>query len=114
MPCADARHNVIQNMLWTDHWFYGCSALTRMDGVSTLWEMAQLRHALNSCSALESIDLRGFKASALANLAPAKGIAGMGVSYGCKEIVGDARTVCDASKTGHAMMFWTLRGHRDT
>lgn len=74
--------------------------------------MAQLRHALNSYSALESIDLRGFKASALANLAytfgayakpreipvdagrapSAKGVAGMGTFYGCEEIVNSAGT----------------------
>lgn len=111
-------------MLWADHWFYGCSALTHMDGISALWEMAQLRHALNSCSALESIDLRGFKASALANLAytfgayakprtipvdmsralPAKGLTGMETLCGCKEVAGGSRTVHDASKRGYTMM----------
>lgn len=45
--CANARHNAIQGVPWS---------------------LAQMRHTFNSCSALETIDLRRFKASALADL----------------------------------------------
>lgn len=80
--CSNARCNAIRCNPWAslnkqvkhvviegdagagpcaNYWFYGCSALERVDGMSALLGVVQMRHTLNSCTALETLDLRGFK-----------------------------------------------------
>lgn len=79
-----------------------------------------MQYTFNLCSALESIDLSGFKASALANLTytfgacaklrmirmdlswslPAKGLTGMGTFCGRKEALSGAGTAYGSDKTG--------------
>lgn len=71
--CSNARYNAIRCNSWaslnkqmkhvviegdvdagagpcTNYWFYGCSALERVDGMSALLGVVQMQHAFNSCS----------------------------------------------------------------
>lgn len=83
-----------------------------------------MQHAFNSCTALEALDLRGFKPGSLANLTftfdgcsklrtilvdpawelPANGVSGFGTFHGCTSLVGGARTAYDDKKTSGAKM----------
>ena len=145
--CANAKYNAIQCTPWaplakqvksvcieygvdcgtgccTNYWFYGCTNLARVDGMSALFVVTQMQHTFNSCTALASMDMRGFKPGALANLSytfggcsklasilvdstwelPAKGVSGMGTFHNCAALVGGNGTAYDSGKTGYAMM----------
>lgn len=48
----------------TNFWVCSCSVLTRVDGMNSLWGVVKMQRASNPCTAFESIDLHGLKASA--------------------------------------------------
>lgn len=145
--CANAKYNAIQCVPWaslskqarsvvieygascgtgacTNYWFYGCTNLTRVDGMSSLQGVTQMQHTFNSCLALASLDLRGFKPEALTNLSytfggcsklasilvdstwelPSKGLSGLGTFYNCTALMGGNGTAYDSSKISYAMM----------
>lgn len=145
--CANAKYNAIQCVPWaslskqvrsvvieygarcgtgacTNYWFYGCTNLVKVDGMSSLLGVAQMQHTFNSCLALASLDLRGFKPGALTSLSytfggcsklasilvdstwelPSKGLSGLGTFYNCTALVGGNGTAYDSSKTSYAMM----------
>lgn len=145
--CANAKYNAIQCVPWaplskqvpsvvieygvgcgtgacTNYWFYGCTNLVKVDGMSALPGVTQMQHTFNSCLALASLDLRGFKPGSLTNLSytfggcsklasilvdstwelPSKGLSGFGTFYNCAALVGGNGTAFDSGKTGYAMM----------
>ena len=145
--CANAKYNAVQCVPWAslskqvksvcieygvdcgagccaNYWFYGCSNLTRVDGMSSLFGVEQMQHAFNSCSSLEALDLRGFKPGSLTSLTyafggcsklatiivdsgwelPSKGLSGFGTFYNCAALVGGNGTAYDSSRTGYSMM----------
>lgn len=74
--CSNARCNAIRCNPWAslnkqvkhvviegdagagpcaNYWFYGCSALEQVDGMSALLGVVQMQHTLNSCTVLASI-----------------------------------------------------------
>ena len=145
--CANAKYGAIQCTPWsslskqvksvvveegvscgegccTNYWFYGCTNLTKVDGMSALIGVTQMQHTFNSCLALASLDLRGFEPTALTSLTytfggcsklvkilvdttwelPSKGLSGFGTFYNCAAFVGGNGTAYDSSKTSYSMM----------
>lgn len=107
-----------------NYWFYGCSALERVDGMSALLGVVQMQHTFNSCTALETLDLRGFEPGSLANLTytfggcsklrtilvdaswklSASGLSAFGTFRSCTSIVDGVGTAYDDKKASGAMM----------
>lgn len=109
--CANARYTAIMCAPWSgaskrvrrvtiaedasrlaavnlNYWFYGCTALESMEGLSTLRGVSRMNNTFNSCPALASLDLRGMDPGALSSL-----------SYTFASCSSLAKIVVDASRT---------------
>jgi hypothetical protein len=142
--CANACYNAIQCNPWasqskqiarividesvsglssvnTNYWFYGCSALTDVVGLSHLSGIRRMEHTFNSCTSLETLDLRGVDPSSLEKLTYTfagcsslttilvdatwtlpSGCSGMGTFYSDKALVGGNGTTFSSSAVGYA------------
>ena len=57
------------SVVWnTDYWFYGCSALTSIEGLSKLKAVCEMRYFTYGCSTLGEIDLTGVSPAGLEDL----------------------------------------------
>ena len=143
--CANARYTAIMCAPWSgcskqvrrvtiaedasrlaavnlNYWFYGCTALETVEGLSRLRGVSCMNYAFSACSALASLDLRGLDPGSLSSLsytfsscaslatilvdaswALPKGCAGSQTFYGCKALVGGNGTAFDSGKAGYAM-----------
>lgn len=106
-----------------NYWFYGCTALESVEGLSRLRGVSCMNYAFSTCSALTSIDLRGLDPSSLSSLsytfsscsslatilvdaswALPKGYVGSQTFYGCKALVGGNGTAFSSGNAGYAMI----------
>lgn len=144
--CANARYTAIMCAPWSgaskqvrrvsiaeeaprlaavnlNYWFYGCTVLESVKGLSRLHGVSCMNYAFSTCSALTSIDLRGLDPSSLSSLsytfsscsslatilvdaswALPKGCVGSQTFYGCKALVGGNGTAFSSGNAGYAMM----------
>ena len=117
---ADMAALSLTNM---NYWFYGLTALTSITGWANLSNVASMRYAMNGCSGLTTLDLRGMDPSTLTDLfyafagcgslttiyadstwALPSGASGMGTFYNCRSIVGGNGTAYSSSAYGYARM----------
>lgn len=106
-----------------DYWFYGCTAMTALEGASFLPEVHEMRHAFNRCSSLAALDLKGLSPAGITSVfstfascsalktitvdpswALPSGVADIGCFTGCKSLVGGAGTAWSSSKTSGLYM----------
>lgn len=115
-------------MVWnTNHWFYGCSNVTAMSGLSNLQRVGSMRYTFYNCRMMQELDLRGLASSYLTSLFYTFSTCSMlekilvdrnwalpsGISWasvpgsqtfgGCSKLVGGAGTVWSSSKVTGAM-----------
>lgn len=144
--CANARYTAIMCAPWSgvpkqvrrvtiaedasrlaavnlNYWFYGCTALESVEGLSRLRGVSCMNYTFSTCSALASVDLRGMDPASLTSLsytfascaslarivadaswALPKGCAGAQTFYNCKALVGGNGTAFSSGNAGYAMM----------
>lgn len=112
-----------------NYWFYGCTALESVEGLSRLRGVSCMNYTFNTCSALTSLDLHGMDPGSLASLSYTfascsslarivvdaswtlpKGCAGAQTFYNCKALVGGNGTAFSSGNAGYAMMRVDVEG----
>ena len=107
-----------------DYLLYSCTAVTFVSGLGNLRGVTSMRFTFSSCSALASLDFRGFDPSALIDLyytfggcsalvsiyadstwtLPASGVSGSSCFYNCRKLVGGNGTAWSSSNTLYTYM----------
>lgn len=117
---ADMASLSLTNM---NYWLYGLTAITSVTGWANLSNVASMRYAMNRCTGVTSLDLRGMDPSSLTGLFYAfagcsalttiyadstwalPGTAsGSGTFYNCRNIVSGNGTAYSTSAYGYARM----------
>ncbi|MBQ9003861.1 MAG: hypothetical protein IJ087_18600 [Eggerthellaceae bacterium] len=104
-----------------DYLLYSCTAVTSVSGLGNLSGVTSMRFAFSSCSALTSLDFRGFDPSSLTDLyytfggssalatiyadstwaLPSSGVSGSSCFYNCRNLVGGNGTAWSSSATSY-------------
>ncbi|MBQ9002313.1 MAG: hypothetical protein IJ087_10710 [Eggerthellaceae bacterium] len=109
------------SVLRFDYLLYSCTAVTSVSGLGNLSGVTSMRFTFSSCSALTSLDFRGFDPSALTDLyytfggssalaaiyadstwaLPSSGVSGSSCFYNCRQLVGGNGTAWSSSATSY-------------
>ena len=104
-----------------DYLLYSCTAVTSVSGLDNLSGVTSMRFTFSSCSALTSLDFRGFDPSSLTDLyytfggssalatiyadstwaLPSSGVSGSSCFYNCRQLVGGNGTAWSSSATSY-------------
>lgn len=104
-----------------DYLLYSCTAATSVSGLGNLSGVTSMRFTFSSCSALTSLDFRGFDPLALTDLyytfggasalaaiyadstweLPSSGVSGSSCFYNCRSLVGGNGTAWSSSATSY-------------
>ena len=117
---ADMAALTLANMC---HWLYGLTAVTSVTGWANLSNVTSMRYAMNGCTGVTSLDLRGMDPSSLTDLfyafagcsalttiyadstwALPNTASGSGTFYNCQNLVGGNDTAYSASAYGYTRM----------